>query len=487
MRRLTNEEYRNTVQDLLMLAASPADPLMPDSPALGYDNFAASVSPVLGSQYATMATRLAGEANVNALAPCAAAGMESTCATSFINAFGKRAHRRPLAPADTQGYRAVYDVARMIGTYADGIKLVLETMLQSPYLLYRLEYGSTGAKRTLTSYEVASELAYLFTLSMPDPELLAAADANALATPTQVEVQARRLMKLPRAKAAVRKFVAQWMAVTSVTGLTKDSKHFPMFDENLKNAMAAESNRFIDGVLWERDGTVKTLLSAPFSYVNASLARIYGVPEPAGDTVVMATLNPRERAGIITQLSVLSVQSKEDDSFPIARGKFIRVRLMCQALPPPPQNVNITPPSPNSGLTTRERFAAHSSNPACAGCHALIDPVGFGMENYDAIGRYRQSENGRPIDARGELTGTDVDGVYTGGVELANKLAGSAIVRQCAAIQAARWAFGRPEIETDRATAKLIDAQFGAAGLDLRELLVATAKTESFFQRTLQP
>ncbi len=487
MRRLTNDEYRNTLQDLLKLPAPPSDPLMPDPSGLGYDNFPSSISSVLGSQYATMAARLAGEANVAQVAPCASTGMESTCADKFISAFGKRAHRRPLTSADTKAYRALFDLARTTGTYADGIKLVTEAMLQSPHLLYRLEYGATGARRTLTPHEVASELSYLLTLSMPDAELMAAADANALETPAQIEAQARRLLELPRAKIALRKFVAQWMTVGSVTGINKDATLFPMFDDALKSAMAAESDRFIDAVLWEGDGTLKTLLSAPFSFVNSALARVYDLSDPGGDELVMANLNDRQRAGILTHASLLSVQAHAYDSFPIARGLFIRVRLMCQPLPPPPMGEVIALPPPDPKLTTRERFAAHSENPACAGCHALIDPLGFGLENYDAIGRFRTMENGRPIDARGQMSESDVDGPYTGGVELAGKLSSSATVRLCAGIQAARWVFGRPEIESDREVAKTMEAQLGAAGLDLRELLVAMTKTESFLTRTFVP
>lgn len=490
LRRLTNEEYRNTLQDLLGLSAPPADPLEPETSALGYNDFASAltVSGTIASQYATLAGHVAAAVNVTALAPCASAAMEATCANTFISGFGKRAHRRPLTAAEAQSYRAIYDAARTTGTFADGIKLVIETMLQSPYLLYRFEYGTSGAKRTLTPYEVASELSYMFLASMPDAELMAAADANALGTTAQVEAQARRLMKPPRAKGAIRRFVNQWLAVDSITATQKNTTKFPMFDDKMKNAMLAESSRFVDSVLWEKDGTVKTLLTAPFTFINSTLAPLYGVPDPGkGDTLVMTNLDPRQRAGILTQPAVMSVESKQDDSFPIVRGKFVRLRMLCQTLPPPPKDVVITPPNPSPNLTTRERFAQHSASPACSSCHSLIDPVGFGLENFDAIGRYRTTENGRPVDSSGVLSGTDVDGPYTGSVELAGKLASSSLVRQCAALQAARWAYGRPEIETDKMLAKTLDGQLGAAGMDLREVLVSIVKSESFLTRTFAP
>ncbi len=490
LRRLTNDEYRTTVQDLLALPAPPTDPLLPDARQLGYDNFSAvlTVPAVLGSQYATMAARLATEANVSALAPCGVPTLESDCVNAFIGGFGKQVHRRPLTSGEQQGYRAVYDITRTTDTYEAGVRRVLEAMLQSPSLLYRMEYGAGGAQRVLTPYEIASELSYLFAGSMPDPELMQAADANALNTPIQIETQARRLLALPRAQANVGRFLEQWFAVAGVTGLVKDSRLYPAFASTQKAAMAASATRFVASVLWDGDATVKTLLSAPFAFVNRSLATIYGISDPGmGDALVKTDVGSVGRAGMLTLPSLLAVQAKETESAPVARGKFVRTRMLCQSLPPPPPNVNVKPPAPDPKLTTRERFAAHSAVPACSGCHSIMDPIGFGLEAYDAIGTYRTVENGRPIDSNGELTGTDVDGKFAGGVELANRLATSSLVRKCAAIQAARYTFGREEIETDTQLATTLDTQLGDSGMDVRELLVAITKSQSFTARTFVP
>jgi len=489
LRRLTNDEYRNSVKDLLLLAAAPTDPLLPDSLQFGYENFASvhTVPPVLASQYATAAARVALEANIAALAPCATPASHGDCATTFINDFGKRVQRRPLASSETTAYRAVYDVARATGTYEEGVRLVLETMLQSPFFLYRTEYGDAGAKRTLSSYEVASELSYFLLGSTPDAELLRAADSNSLGSATEIEAQARRLLALPSAQASVRKFLAQWFGTTGVASLKKDMTAFPTFD-GAKSAMLGSANMLLDTVVWQGEGTLRGLLLAPYTFANTALAPIYGIPDPGqGDALVKVTVNPAERAGILSTPALLSVVAHPSDSGPIARGKYIRTRMFCQALPPPPPNVVITVPAADPTLTTRERFARHTSDPACAGCHSLIDPVGFGLENYDAIGAFRTSENGHPVDSQGALSGTDVDGPFSGGTELANKLAASATMRQCAVLNAARWAFGRSEIETDRLVATTLEKQLGSTGMDVRELLVALAKTDSFRERTLQP
>ncbi len=489
LRRLTSDEYRNTLKDLLGLASAPTDPLLQDSLQLGYENFASvlTVPPVLASQYATLATRLAQAANISALAPCSTPGTDGDCATTFINEFGKRAQRRPLMASETAAYRALYDLARTTGTYEAGIQLVLETMLQSPFLLYRTEYGIAESKRTLTPYEVASEISYLLTGSTPDAELLRAADNSALGTPAEIEAQVRRVLMLSSAEPSVRKFLAQWFTVASVTGIQKDATLFPKF-ESTKEMMLASANSLLDSVVWQGDGSVRGLLLAPYAFVNRSLAPIYGMPDPGqGDVLVKVDVNPAERAGILTTPALLSVQAHPYDSAPIARGKFIRTRMFCQALTPPPANVVITVPPPDPTLTTRERFARHTSDPACSGCHSMIDPVGFGLENFDAIGAYRTSDNGKAVDSTGALAGTDVDGPYSGGVELANKLAMSAAVRQCAVVNASRWAFGRQEIETDRLVAANIESQLGAAGMDVRELLVAITLSDSFRKRSFVP
>ena len=490
LRRLTNDEYRTTVQDLLGLAAPPADPLIPDTRALGYSNFssALTVSAVLGSQYATMAARLAGEAAFSTLAPCASPAAESDCANTFIDGFGKQVHRQPLSVKEQGAYRALYDLVRTTDTYEAGIRGVLEAMLQSPALLYRMEYGTGAAERALSPYEVASELSYLFSGSLPDPELMQAADANALSTPVQIEAQARRLLALPRAQANVGKFLEQWFLVSDMSGLVKDANLFPAFASAEKSAMEASTDRFVASVMWEGDGTIKTLLSAPFAFVNSSLAPIYGVPDPGmGETFVKTDVSAMGRAGMLTLPSLLALQAHENESAPVKRGKFVRTRLLCQALPPPPPNVKIDSPAADPNLTTRERFAAHSASNACAGCHSMMDPIGFGLEAYDAVGTYRTVENGRPVDSNGELTGTDVDGKFTGGVELATRLSASALVRKCAAIQAARYTYGRQEIETDTQLAAALDTQLGASGMDVRELLVAITQSASFTTRTFVP
>ncbi len=494
LRRLTNDEYRNTVQDLLSLPMAPSDALQPETRSLGYDNFSAvlTVSGTLAGQYESLATKLADQADVASLAPCATPNDDTACALGFIQSFGKRALRRPLTSAEEQQYSNIYQQGRTGGSYEEGIRRLLQTFLASPKLVYRPELGTAlatgGTQRSLTPYEVASALSYLFTGSTPDAELLAAADAQTLSTPAAVEAQARRLLASPRAKAVFRKFISEWFGLGKMSELSKDATVYPEFTPELRASMMAETDRFIDATVWERAGSIAKLVSAPSSFVDSRLSALYGVPNPGSDQLMSVELNPLERAGLLTSAAVLAVHSKAGDSFPIARGKFLRTGMLCQPLPDPPKGVVIVVPPPDPKLTTRERFAQHSSSPACASCHALIDPLGFGMENYDAIGRYRSMENGKPVDATGMLTGTpDADGPFQGGVELAAKLSSSRVLAECAGVQATRFAFGRGETDADRTLVASLAAGLGGANLDIRELLIALTKTENFFVRTAQP
>jgi len=487
LRRLTNAEYRSTVQTLLQLGAPPSEPLQAEGWSQGFDNFSAvlTVSPAIAAQYADVAARQAAEAFQ--VPACPAPSVPLDCAKAFIADFGKRAFRRPLSATEQAEYEALYTLDQSASGHVSGVRQVVETMLQSPNLLYRTELGeaSSGAARTLTSYEIATFLAYLFTGTPPDSTLMTAADANQLASSKQIEEHARRLLTLPEARFPLRHFVQAFAGIANLGGLAKDLQVYPEFTPTLRAAMGEETARFIDSRLWEGDGSFTSLMTSRSSFVNAELGAHYGLADAGqGTSFVPQELNAQNRSGLLTQASVLAAHSKLAESFPIARGKYVRVGLLCQTLPPPPANMAIQPPDPDPTRTTRERFAAHSANPACSGCHSLIDPVGFGLENYDGIGRFRTEENGKPVDASGTLTGTlDIDGPYSGGVELASKLAGSLEAKQCLAQNAYRWAFARPELKAEDALARQITVGLAPGGLDIRELLISIAKTDGFKSR----
>jgi hypothetical protein len=338
----------------------------------------------------------------------------------------------------------------------------------------------------LTSYEIASRLSYLLWNTMPDPALFAAADADELRTPAQIEAQARRMIKAPRAREAVKNFHRQWLGlddiIPKIAANGKDFDIYPDYRAKYLPLWQTEAEAFFDYAIFEEDASVETLFTASYSMMNKELADFYGVSGPTGDEFVRVELDPGKYAGFLTQAGLLALHASPDRSSPIHRGVFVRETLLCQSPPPPP---DIVPEAPNvdESQTTREQFTEHSEDPLCSGCHRLMDPLGFGFEHFDGIGRYRDNEWGLPIDASGELISTDVDGPYNGAVELAHALASSEQVKNCVATQWFRFGYGRVETEADTCSMDVIREAFAAANYDIKELIIALTKTEAFRYR----
>ena len=492
LRRLTQSEYNNTVRDLLGDTSSPANAFPPDQRQGDFSNTAVAltVSPLLAQSYETAAETLATTAvgHLSTLVACDPTVMgEDTCATQFISTFGKRAFRRPLTQDEQTGLMALYTTNQSAADYDNGIQSVIEAVLQSAPFLYRPEFGTPslaqGTVVPLTSYEMASRLSYFLWGSMPDDALFAAADANALTTPEQVSAQATRLLADPKAHPAISQFFSEWMGVDEILSAPKDPTVYPNYTPQVVDAMQQETLAFADWVIWQSDAKLQTLLTAPVSFVNQTLAPVYGITNITGDTLQQVQADPTQRAGLITQAGVMAVLGKADRSSPVLRGKFIRESLFCQTVAPPPQNIVITPPAVMPGVSTREMFTMHSTVEPCKGCHALMDPIGFGFENYDGIGQWRTVDQGQPVDASGSLTGTDVDGTFNGAVDLAHKLAQSSEVRDCVATEWFRYAMGRGESTDDACALGSLKQSFSASQSDIRQLLVAVTQTVTFRYR----
>jgi hypothetical protein len=242
----------------------------------------------------------------------------------------------------------------------------------------------------------------------------------------------------------------------------------------------------VDELFWGKSGTLTALLSDAFTFADAGTAKLQGLTGPTGAAFVRVSLDPARHAGLLTAPPVMALLATRTDSSPIARGKFVRERILCQTLPAPPPNV---PPAPkaNPMATTRERFAQHTASPECAGCHRLIDPVGFGFEGFDGGGRSRDTENGRPVDASGNLEGTDVDGPFAGAPALGRRLLASDGVRACLATTWFRYAFGRDEAPGDACAIDRLRAHLGGAGNRLDGLLSLLLDAEAFPLRADAP
>ena len=490
LRRLTHSEYNNSVADLLGDTTHPGSAFVADTQEGLFDNTASTqtVPVLLAEQYLNAASQLAdGIKDVTKLVGCDPAGSTgATCVRSFIDRFGRRAYRRPLSTDEATRLAAVYDTARTASDAPTGVRAVVTAMLASPNFLFRPEFGSTVAgtianAKPLTAYELAGRLASLVWASAPDDVLLDAAAKGQLTTRAQVETQARRMLADPRARPALSNFYTQWFGMARIKTAAKDATAYPDFNDVLRDSMGEETRRFIDDVLWNGDAQLTTMLTASYSFVNKPLAALYGVAGPSdANTYTRVNLDPKQRSGVFTQASMLAGYARPDQSSPIKRGQWLRVRLLCQELPDPPANVPELP-MPVAGVSNRERFAMHTNNPACSGCHNLIDGLGFGLEAYDGIGRFRTMDQGVAVDSSGNITSSDIDGAYNGAPELAARLASSAQVRDCAPTQWLRYAIGRKAEDADGCSLLQLKQAFADSKGDLRELMVELTQTDVFW------
>jgi Protein of unknown function (DUF1592)/Protein of unknown function (DUF1588)/Protein of unknown function (DUF1595)/Protein of unknown function (DUF1585)/Protein of unknown function (DUF1587) len=500
LRRLTRQEYASSVRDLLGMTNVSTDDIPADENVGPFSsNTVTSLTDLGTQQYLDSAETLstaavATPAALTALVGCdrtsPTTATDATCASSFIDHFGARAFRRPLAADEKARYVSLFtNAAGTTATFSDGIRLVVEAFLQSPNFLYHVEADQTpqpaGALVALDSYQLAARLSFFLWGSVPDDPLMAAAAAGGLGDATALRAQVTRMLADPRAHDAIATFHTQWLDLGKLPATTKDPALYPQFSPALRDAMQAETVAFVDDVIRSGDGRLETLLTAPYSILDGGLFDLYGVARPAGTTgPVRVQLDPSKRAGVLTQASFLATHAHENQTSPVARGVAILRNVMCVGLPDPPANVNNAPPDPAPGATTRQRFAAHESVASCAACHKLIDGIGLGFEAYDAVGALRTMDAGQPVDSSGNIMGApEIDGPFVGAVQLAQKLAGAEQVQQCVARQWFRFALGRLEDGSDGCSLQGAFNAFDASKHDVRQLLAAIATSDAFRYR----
>jgi hypothetical protein len=390
-------------------------------------------------------------------AACAAPDAPSDCVRSFLTSFGARAWRRPLAEEEVTRYAAFFSAERDQSDATVATYQLLRALFMSPHFLFRTELGDGAAPSRLSPFEVASALSYLITNGPPDSALSDAAMHGQLSTPAHRLEQANRLLQSPSSAAGVRRFMDYYTHASAVTSAgAKDATLYPEYSPALAADFAHETSAFVDEVMWASDGTFKTLLTGGFSMLNRNVASVYGIS--AGDTWAKTPLDPSQRAGFLTQASTLARLSTFDEGSIVRRGVFVRTQILCEELPPPPPNLNVALPPPDGVKTRRARLEQHSQA-ACAGCHSLIDPIGFAFEHYDAIGRYGETELGQPIDSSGELTTAAGEVLsYRNAIELSSGLADSAQAKTCFVRKFATYATGTRSEATDPCTVELLDS-----------------------------
>jgi Protein of unknown function (DUF1588)/Protein of unknown function (DUF1592)/Protein of unknown function (DUF1595)/Protein of unknown function (DUF1587)/Protein of unknown function (DUF1585) len=491
LRRVTHEEYDSSIKALLATTTARSSAFPTQGRVHGFTNGSAlqTVGDLQAEGYFQAAQAFAAEAvkNVPALLNCDVASVgEAECGRRFVDRLTTRAFRRGLSPAERAAYQQLLADATTSLDFTSGLEVVIGAVLMSPHFLYHVERGvevAPGIER-LDGATMAARLATALWQALPDDELLAAAQGGDLDGAEGVEAQARRMMADPRARPVLIRMFSELTHANELSLVSKDETRFGNW-ELLRSSMTEETNRFVESVLFDGPGSPAALLTARHSFVNRDLAQHYGLP--AASNWQRVSLAGTARLGLLTQGSALSATAKANQSSPVLRGVFVRENLLCETPPPPPQNADITPPDIKPGVTTRQRYAQHAEDPSCAGCHALMDPIGLGFEHFDAVGAWRSMDEGAPVDASGEIRGTDVSGPFVGVEALATRLATSPQVGRCVAKQAFRFFVARHERPADACSLARLQKQFPGTDFDLKNLIVVLTTTNSFRHRKTAP
>jgi hypothetical protein len=490
LRRLTRDEYANSVRDLFGGVAN--------TQALGSDekvgafltNIAAPISRLGVEQYATVAETLASTAvgDLSVLLPCdpVQAG-ELDCAKQFISGFVRRAYRRPLTQVEADRYEALYTAEKNRADFTQGIRLVVQTALQSPNFLYHIErVPADDATAVVTAYELASRLAYFLWNSPPDDALLDAAADGSLATSTGLNAQVDRMLASSKAKAMIGNFHLQMLGVEKDRKPDKVSTTFPQFDDAMWKAMLDETVNFSDHVVLRGDGKLSTLFSTDYTVLDGPLFALYGITKPTNnDPAQPVSTVGTKRSGLLTLGSFLSTMAHTETTSPVLRGRTVIRNLLCQTLPNPPDTVDAQIPPPQPGQTMREVITTITTvpNSSCVTCHERINPLGFALENFDAIGALRTHDNGKLVDTAGALKGlSPVEGSFSDGIELSKQLGQSAEVDKCFTRQWFRFAVGRGENANESCELYNLGLEFRNHGSNVKWLL-RTLATSAAFQR----
>ena len=492
LRRLTAGEYAETLKQLFGDQAVPLTSVFSDPSVLGFsvDTRALVIEGLTGQQLMDQAESVAHWAvttHLDKLSSCTS--NDATCRQSFIRQFGKRVHRAPLSDQDVAAYEKLFTAE---ASFNDGVEAVTAAMLQSPYFLYRRELGTQqGGTYQLTAYEIASALSYLFSGSMPDDTLMAAADSGALTNADEQVKQAQRLLQSPAGHARVTAFMRDWLGLSKLDTVAKDDTVFKL-TPSLRQAMGEETRRLIDDAVFTQRSPFSALLTSPASFVNQELATHYGLKSAGSftDSFAPVTFDPSERdGGLLAQGSLLTALATASESSPVQRGKMVRVRLLCEDLPPPPAKLDTALKPPAATETTRAHFTEHSKNPVCASCHQRMDPIGFGFEHYDAFGRRREQENGMPVDASGSILEPSGSVPFDGIAGLTAYLTGPAkdAVNTCMIRYWSYFAFGSPGWTEDQCTYDSIAEHAQEGGFAMQSIIESIVKTARFSRRVTDP
>jgi hypothetical protein len=492
--RLTQPQLQNAWLDLFGEPLAIPSELPKDDLAYGFSSIAAasrSISSLEAEQYETATYAILDQiwgdaARRDALVGCTFADLSDPCVKSFLEELATRAWRRPLEASELDALVALAQgVGGDLGDPIAGLKFGLAGVLQSPNFLFRIDIGEPDPDDPdlvrYTGWEMASRLSFLLTDAPPDAELREAAELGELTDVERVRSEAERLIDTPAARASMVRFFRDFMAIRNLDALKKNADRVPQFTATLGPAMRVELERMFESVVFEEEGDFRHLFTTQETYLNEELALLYGIDGITGPDFRPVTFPASaKRSGVLTSLGFLAMNAHETQTSPTHRGRFVRINLLCQDIPPPPPGVNTSLPEPDPDAppkTFRAQLDQHREDPACAGCHERMDPIGFGFEHYDAIGAYRdQDENGLTVDSTTEVEGQAV----ADGVEMGKLIGGLPEVGACVARRFFEHAGGHlAGPGDDKSVATLVD-DFVASDFDFKQLVVALVTNDGY-------
>ena len=494
LRRLNKAEYDNTIRDLVGLDLQLAADFPSDDVGHGFDNIGdvLSVSPILLEKYLAAAERVAEEVWGNEEARRRVFVHEPSSdderievALRNVREFAERAYRRPLRDDEQQRLFELMRFAWEQDSSEDEIfRTVIAAILSNPNFLFRVEQDpepdDADGVRELDGFELASRMSYFLWSSMPDQQLLELARAGQLTQPDVLRAETRRMLADPKSQALVDNFAGQWLQLRDVSRLTPDPGKFPEFDDELRTAMRRETELFFAAVVRE-NRSVLEFLNADFSFLNARLAQHYGVDGVTGAEFQRVPLGTRRR-GVLTHASILMLTSNPTRTSPVKRGKWILENMLAEPPPPPPPNVPELEENAETLGSLREQMEQHRANPSCAVCHIKMDALGFGLENFDAVGQWRDRDGQFQVDASGQLPGGHT---FNGAAELMQILVTENRDEfcRCLAQKLLTYALGRGLESYDRCTVNdLVDA-LAADDYRFESLITAIVTSKPFTQR----
>ena len=492
---LTDAEYVSSVTSLFGVRL-PNEVTVPDTQPADYTNLSevTTVDSRATEAYQTAAEKAAFAAvtaNLDVFMPC---GTSDACVTTFIKSRIARAFRRPVTDTEVQDLVALYHTG-LADSPATGVRLIIEAALQSPSFIYRTELGPTAGatgKVSLTSYEVATALSFAVLDSIPDDQLWQKAEDGSLVKPAVLKAEVDRLLALPEVQANLSQKAGFWLGVERLHSTEKDNTIFPEYTADLKQNLYDSARMFVQDIFSK--GTVTDLLSSSRMYVNANLAKVYGLPSAGlgADLVASTSTLPERSMGILTQPAVLAAYSRPNRGDPIHRGLFVYNSLICGAtIPSPPGNALAVAATFPSSDTERQLASLRASDShGCGACHGLFDPLGLSTEKYDPIGRYQTMDASGPIDSSSTLSaqlGPDLAGPITGLPDLVTKLKGAGRrVPDCAATNLGQFVLGRSMIGDNSCAFQNVKDQFAMSGGSFMDYYRAILTSPGFLTRDVQ-